>query len=82
MACPVSALTSSSFLGVHFSHYVELTKAVYGLIQAARRWYDTFSNAIIDLGYEKNPYDECFISNYDKKSHRSYLAAVSDSRAV
>ena len=47
--------------------YVELTKAVYGLIQAARRWYDTFANAIIDLGYEKNPYDECCFNLKNEK---------------
>ena len=49
-----SKLGDGRIRGADGSIYVELTKAVYGLIQAARRWYDTFANAMIEIGYEES----------------------------
>lgn len=33
-------------------HVCKLTKALYGLKQAPRAWFDTFSNYLIDFGFE------------------------------
>ena len=38
---------------------VKLEKALYGCIQSARLWYDTFSAFLYKLGYKKNERDAC-----------------------
>ena len=38
---------------------VRLLRALYGLIEAARLWYDHISNTLIECGYTKNAYDPC-----------------------
>jgi hypothetical protein len=38
---------------------VKLEKALYGCIQSARLWYDTFSAFLCRLGYKKNERDAC-----------------------
>jgi len=44
---------------------VELDKALYGCIQFARAWYDTFSSALFSLGYRLNPRDPCVFNLFD-----------------
>jgi len=45
---------------------VELDKALYGCIQSARAWYDTFSSALIKLGFTVNKRDPCVFNLFDK----------------
>ena len=37
----------------------KLDKALYGLVQSSRIWYDKLSAILIDLGYTPNPLDPC-----------------------
>ena len=39
--------------------YVQLLKALYGCIQSALLWWELFSDTLINLGFELNPYDSC-----------------------
>ena len=39
--------------------YLQLTKALYGCMQSALLWYETFKNRLIKMGFELNPYDPC-----------------------
>ena len=36
-----------------------LQKALYGLKNSAKAWFDTFSTYLKGLGYEQSHYDEC-----------------------
>ena len=38
---------------------VQLDRALYGTIQAARCWYDLLSSELKGWGYKPNPYDPC-----------------------
>jgi len=39
--------------------YLRLSKALYGCIQSALLWYNTFKEHLIDMGFKLNPYDPC-----------------------
>jgi len=39
--------------------YLRLAKALYGCLQSALLWYETFVGCLQDLGFEINPYDPC-----------------------
>ena len=45
---------------------VELDKALYGCIQSARAWYDTFSKALSTLGFMINERDPCVFNMADE----------------
>ena len=38
---------------------VQLDKALYGTIEAAKLWYDNISSKLVEDGFEPNPYDPC-----------------------
>ena len=38
---------------------VELDRALYGTLEAAKLWYDNISAKLVAEGYVQNPYDEC-----------------------
>ena len=38
---------------------VRLNKALYGLIESAKLWYEHLSGTLISLGFEVNPYEPC-----------------------
>jgi hypothetical protein len=40
--------------------YVEVLKAIYGMLEAALLWYKTFD--LEDIGFVFNPYDPCVVS--------------------
>jgi hypothetical protein len=42
--------------------YVELAKAQYGTLQAARLFWQNLSSFLIAEGFEMNPYDECVVN--------------------
>jgi hypothetical protein len=37
--------------------YVEVLKAIYGMLEAALLWYKTFRKDLEDIGFIFNPYD-------------------------
>ena len=39
--------------------YLRLKKALYGYMQSAILWYDTFKGCLEDLGFKINKYDPC-----------------------
>ena len=39
--------------------YLQLAKALYGCMQSALLWYDTFKGCLESLGFTLNPYDPC-----------------------
>jgi hypothetical protein len=39
--------------------YVEVLKAMYGMLEAALLWYKTFRKDLKDNGFVFNPYDPC-----------------------
>jgi hypothetical protein len=39
--------------------YVEVLKAIYGMLKAALLWYKTFRKDLEDIGFIFNPYDPC-----------------------
>jgi len=41
------------------SLYVQLKKPLYGLIEAAKLWFDEISRTLQSLGFKQNAYDEC-----------------------
>jgi hypothetical protein len=38
---------------------VQLDKALYGTLEAAKLWYDNLTSKFLQAGFVKNPYDEC-----------------------
>jgi hypothetical protein len=46
--------------------YVEVLKAIYGMLEAVLLWYKTFRKDLEDIGFIFNPYDPC-VAN--KKVH-------------
>ena len=39
--------------------YVQVLKAIYGMLQAALLWYNKFQQELEKAGFEFNPYDPC-----------------------
>lgn len=39
--------------------YVQVLKAIYGMIKSALRWYELFTRTLCGMGLELNPYDRC-----------------------
>ena len=50
-----------------------LQKALYGLKNSAKAWFDTFSTYLKSLGYEQSHYDECLyeLKNSSKNSKKT-----------
>ena len=44
--------------------YMKLLKALYGCMQSALLWYQTFSTKLSKMGFKLNPYDPC-VANLD-----------------
>jgi hypothetical protein len=42
--------------------YVELIKALYGTLRAARLFWETLSKKLLEWGFETNPYDLCVMN--------------------
>ena len=39
--------------------YVKVLRALYGCLESAFLWYQLYSETLKELGFEKNPYDQC-----------------------
>ena len=50
--------------------YLQVLKALYGMLQAALLWYKKFRKDLESIGYEFNPYDACVANKLiDGKQH-------------
>ena len=49
--------------------YMKLLKALYGCMQSALLWYQTFSTKLSKMGFKLNLYDPC-VANLDINGHQ------------
>lgn len=49
---------AKDFLEENGSMYVRIVKALYGLQESAKLWYNTLSEALIKIGYQQSSYDQ------------------------
>jgi hypothetical protein len=49
----------SKFVNADGTCVVQLDKALYGTLEAAKLWYDNLTSKFLQAGFVKNPYDEC-----------------------
>jgi Reverse transcriptase (RNA-dependent DNA polymerase) len=61
-----------------------LTKAIYGLVQAARQWWKKFKEVLLSLGYHASRADPCLFINRDinDPQRRSYLIIYVDDGGI
>jgi hypothetical protein len=57
--------------------YVEVLKAIYGMLEAALLWYKTFRKDLEDVGSVFNPYNPC-VANKVQGSQQTILFHVDD----
>jgi hypothetical protein len=58
--------------------YVEVLKAIYGMLEAALMWYKTFRKDLEDIGFVFNPYDPCVANRKVQGSQQTILFHVDD----
>jgi hypothetical protein len=58
--------------------YVEVLKAIYGMLKAALLWYKTFRKDLEDIGFNFNPYDPCVANRKVQGSQQTILFHVDD----
>jgi hypothetical protein len=56
--------------------YVEVLKAIYGMLEAALLWYKTFRKDLDDIGFVFNPYDPCVANKKVQGSQQTILFHV------
>ena len=57
---------------------MKLNKAIYGLKQSGRLWYDTLRLVLETLGYRASSYDNCIFSKQDSNGLHIIVAYVDD----
>jgi len=57
---------------------VKLKKPLYGCIESARLWYQKISTDLEDLGFIKNPYDECVFNRHKNGIQETLVIHVDD----
>jgi len=55
-----------------------LQKALYGLKNSAKAWFDTFSTYLKSLGYSQSHYDECLWEYKNKNGKKLYIIVFVD----
>jgi hypothetical protein len=58
--------------------YVEVMKAIYGMLKAALLWYKTFTKNLEDSGFIFNPYNPCVANKKVLGSQQTILFHVDD----
>ena len=56
---------------------VRLKKALYGLVESARLWYEDLSKTLVGLGYKSNPMEPC-VFNLEKDGAQCTIAVHVD----
>lgn len=49
---------------------VELDKALYGTVEAAKLWYDMITGVLLGEGFVANPYDRCVLNKVGQHGHQ------------
>jgi len=60
----------------------KLKKSLYGLKQSPRQWYKKFDNYMIELGYNRSPYDCCVYHDKCKDGSIIYLVLYVDDMLI
>jgi hypothetical protein len=58
--------------------YVEVLKAIYGMLEAALLWYKTFRKDLEDVGFIFNPYNPCVANKKVQGLQQTILFHVED----
>jgi hypothetical protein len=53
--------------------YMIVDKAMYGMIDSARDWFENITNTLIEGGYKQNPSDECVFTYNDNNNNQSII---------
>lgn len=61
--------------------YVELLKALYGTVQAARLFWEKLSGKLLEWGFTPNPYDPCVMNKIIKGKQLTVAWHVDDLKA-
>jgi transposase InsO family protein len=62
------------------THCLELKKAIYGLVQAARQWWKKFKQVILDMGYKPSLADPCLF--YKDGNPKSFIIIYVDDGGI
>jgi hypothetical protein len=57
---------------------VKLLKALYGCVESSKLWYDLLATTIEELGYIRNPYDQCVFNKVRDYIQCTVLVYVDD----
>jgi hypothetical protein len=60
------------------AHYVQVMRAIYGMLEAAILWYKKIQGELEQKGFKFNPYDPCVANGTDKGSPYTLLFNVDD----
>lgn len=60
--------------------YLQLSKALYGCMQSALLWYQTFKGCLSELGFTINPYDPCVANKTINKKQCTVVWYVDDTK--
>jgi hypothetical protein len=58
--------------------YVQVMRAIYGMLEAAILWYKKFQGELEEKGLKFNPYDPCVANRTEKGSQHTLLFHVDD----
>jgi hypothetical protein len=58
--------------------YVQVMRAIYGMLEAAILWYNKFRGELKQKGFKFNPYDPCVANCTEKGSQHTLLFHVDD----
>jgi hypothetical protein len=64
------------------THCLLLTKAIYGLVQAARQWWKKFKEVLRTLYYFPSRADPCLFIKTDRLNNKSYLIIYVDDGGI
>jgi hypothetical protein len=53
--------------------YMTVDKAMYGMIDSARHWFENITNTLLMGGYVQNPSDECVFTYSDSDNNQSVV---------
>jgi hypothetical protein len=72
----------SEFVNEDGSCVIELDKALYGTLEAAKLWYDNISTKLMAEGFEPNPYDSCVFNKVNRDGLQVMVALYVDDLMV
>jgi hypothetical protein len=76
--CKIDPKAYKAFKRHDGSMYVQLKKPLYGLIEAAKLWFDEISRTLKSLGFKQNAYDECCWNRDFKGKQQTIVIHVDD----